>query len=98
MARGDSPKSVQCYMYETRASEEEAREQMQSIISDSWDVINTGFNTAHTSSLPPCFVAAAANLNRVVQCIYQHGDGHGFPEKAKTVDHINSLFFNPVPF
>ncbi|KAJ4870041.1 terpene synthase 02 [Raphanus sativus] len=39
-----------------------------------------------------------SNLNRVVQCIYQHGDGHGFPEKAKTVDHINSLFFNPVPF
>ncbi|CAH2078849.1 unnamed protein product [Thlaspi arvense] len=97
MARGDSPKSVQCYMCETRASEEEARGQMQSMISDSWDVINSDFKTAHSSSLPRGFVAAAANLNRVVQCIYQHGDGHGCPEKAKTVDHIRSVLFNPVP-
>ncbi|KAG2238133.1 hypothetical protein Bca52824_092598 [Brassica carinata] len=98
MARGDSPKSVQCYMYDTRTSEEEAREQIQIIISDSWDDINSGFNKEHTSALPPGFVAAAANLNRVVQCIYQHGDGHGCPEKAKTVDHIHSVLFNPIPF
>ncbi|KAG2309874.1 hypothetical protein Bca52824_029622 [Brassica carinata] len=52
--------------------------------------------TAHTSSLPLGFVAAAANLNRVVQCMYQHGDGHSCPEKAKTVDHIHSVLFNPV--
>ncbi|XP_010440109.1 PREDICTED: (E)-beta-ocimene synthase, chloroplastic isoform X1 [Camelina sativa] len=97
MARGDSPKSVQCYMYETGASEEEARGHMQSMISDSWDVINSDFKRAHTSSLPSGFVAAAANLNRVVQCIYQHGDGHGSPEKTKIVDYIRSLFFNPVP-
>ncbi|CAH8316978.1 unnamed protein product [Eruca vesicaria subsp. sativa] len=95
MARGDSPKSVQCYMYETGANEDEARKQMQCMISDSWDVINSA---AHTSSLPSGFVAAAANLNRVVQCIYQHGDGHGCPVKAKTVDHIKSVLFNPVPF
>ncbi|CAN6922843.1 unnamed protein product [Brassica oleracea] len=95
MARGDSPKSVQCYMYETGANEDAAREQIQSMIIDSWDVINSA---AHTSSLPSGFVAAAANLNRVVQCIYQHGDGHGCPEKAKTVDHIQSVLFNPVPF
>ena len=85
-------------MYDTRTSEEEAREQIQIIISDSWDDINSGFNKAHTSALPPGFVAAAANLNRVVQCIYQHGDGHGCPEKAKTVDHIHSVLFNPIPF
>ncbi|KAL0688857.1 hypothetical protein Bca4012_088534 [Brassica carinata] len=95
MARGDSPKSVQCYMYETGANEDAAREQIQSMIIDSWDVINSA---AHTSSLPSGFVAAAANLNRVVQCIYQHGDGHGCPEKAKTVDHVQSVLFNPVPF
>ncbi|KAL1194648.1 (E)-beta-ocimene synthase [Cardamine amara subsp. amara] len=97
MARGDSPKSVQCYMYETRVSEEEARGHMQSMISDSWDIINSDFKTAHTSSLPPSFVAAAANLNRVVQCIYRHGDGHGCPDKAKTVDYIHSVLLNPVP-
>nr|P0CJ43.1 RecName: Full=(E)-beta-ocimene synthase, chloroplastic; AltName: Full=(E,E)-alpha-farnesene synthase; AltName: Full=Terpenoid synthase 2; Short=AtTPS02; Flags: Precursor [Arabidopsis thaliana] len=97
MARGDSPKSVQCYMYETRASEEEARRHMQSMISDSWDIINSDLKTAHTSSLPRGFLAAAANLNRVVQCIYRHGDGHGSPEKTKTVDYIQSVLFNPVP-
>lgn len=93
MARGDSPKSVQCYMYETGANEDAAREQMQRMIIDSWDVINSA---AHTSSLPRGFVAAVVNLNRVVQCIYQHGDGHGCPEKAKTVDYIQSVLFNPV--
>lgn len=96
MARGDSPKSVQCYMYETRASEEEARGHMKNMISDSWDVINSEFKTAHTSSLPGGFVAAAANLNRVVQCIYQHGDGHGCPEKAKTVVHVHSVLLDPI--
>ncbi|EOA16290.1 hypothetical protein CARUB_v10004436mg [Capsella rubella] len=97
IARGDSPKSVQCYMYETGASEEEAREHMQSMISDSWDIINSDFKTSYTSSLPLGFVATAANLNRVVQCIYRHGDGHGSPEKTKIVDYIHSVLFNPVP-
>ncbi|VVA93394.1 unnamed protein product [Arabis nemorensis] len=96
MARGDSPKSVQCYMYETRTSEEEARGHMKNMISDSWDIINSDFKTAHTSSLPCGLVAAAANLNRVVHCIYRHGDGHGCPEKAKTVVHIHSVLLDPI--
>lgn len=92
-----SQSSVTCMRQEPVRTEEEARGHMQSMISDSWDVINSDFKTAHTSSLPRGFVAAAANLNRVVQCIYQHGDGHGSPEKTKTVDYIQSLLFNPVP-
>ncbi|ESQ55763.1 hypothetical protein EUTSA_v10027310mg [Eutrema salsugineum] len=45
-----------------------------------------------------CFLEAAANLGRVAhQCVYQHGDGHGCPDKAKTVHDVRSLLVHPVP-
>lgn len=98
LARGDVLKSAQCYMHETGASEEEAHAHVQQMICDTWDEINSETITARTSLLlSRGFVEAAVNLARMSQCMYQYGDGHGCPDKAKTVERVTSLLVNPVP-
>ncbi|KAF3487177.1 hypothetical protein F2Q69_00055780 [Brassica cretica] len=98
LARGDVLKSAQCYMHETGASEEEAHAHVQQMIRDTWDEMNSETKTARTSSLlSRGFVEAAVNLARMSQCMYQYGDGHGCPDKAKTVERVMSLLVNPVP-
>ncbi|XP_010545504.1 PREDICTED: (E)-beta-ocimene synthase, chloroplastic-like isoform X2 [Tarenaya hassleriana] len=96
MERGDTPKSIQCYMYETGATEEEAREHMRGMISDAWDELNYE-KMASESTLPRDFVQVAMNYARVSQCAYQYGDGRGYPEKTKMVDRVRSLLVNHVP-
>ncbi|KFK22267.1 hypothetical protein AALP_AAs66747U002400 [Arabis alpina] len=89
LARGDTMKSVQCHMQETGASEAQSRAYIQRMIGAAWDDLNLERKS--------CFVEAAANLGRVAQCVYQYGDGHGCPDKAKTVHHVRSLLVHPVP-
>ncbi|CAA7033115.1 unnamed protein product [Microthlaspi erraticum] len=98
LARGDVFKSIQCYMNETGASEKKARSHVRQMINDMWDEMNYE-KMAHstTSLLPQNFVETVMNLARMSQCMYQYGDGHGSPEKAKIVDRVMSLLFNPVP-
>ncbi|CAA7049793.1 unnamed protein product [Microthlaspi erraticum] len=100
LARGDVLKSVQCYMHETAASEEKARAHVHRMISDTWSEMNYETKTARSSvlGLHRGFVEAAMNLARMSQCMYQYGDGHGCPDKAKTVDRVLSLLVNPIPF
>ncbi|RID60136.1 hypothetical protein BRARA_F03315 [Brassica rapa] len=98
LARGDVLKSAQCYTHETGASEEEAHAHVQQMICDTWDEINYETKMARTYSLlSRGFVEAAVNLARMSQCMYQYGDGHGCPDKAKTVERVMSLLVNPVP-
>ena len=40
MARGDIPKSIQCYMHESGATEEEARSHIKMLISKTWKKLN----------------------------------------------------------
>ncbi|VVA93393.1 unnamed protein product [Arabis nemorensis] len=89
LARGDTMKSVQCHMQETGASEAESRAYIRGMIGVAWDDLNLERKS--------CFVQAAANLGRIAQCVYQYGDGHGCPDKAKTVHHVRSLLVHPVP-
>ncbi|KAL7001538.1 lysase, partial [Sarracenia purpurea var. burkii] len=81
--RGDTPKSVQCYMYENGASEEEAREHIKYLISETWKKMNEVQPTSFSSSKK--FIGLAKNLTRVAQCMYQYGDGLG-SEDGKTKD------------
>ncbi|CAD5324142.1 unnamed protein product [Arabidopsis thaliana] len=98
LARGDVLKSVQCYMHETGASEERARDHVHQMISDMWDDMNSETKTAcNSSSRSRGFKEAAMNLARMSQCMYQYGDGHGCPEKAKTIDRVQSLLVDPIP-
>ena len=94
MARGDNPKAIQCYMNDTGASEEVAREYINSLVHETWKALNGEMLKSYPFSEP--FLSANANLGRTAQCFYQHGDGHGVPVPW-TKDHLISLLVEPIP-
>ena len=94
MKRDDVSKSIQCYMYETEASEEEARDHVKKkLMSNAWKKINAyQFSNAHISQT---IIGVAVNLARAAQCIYQYGDGHAI-EHLETKDRVMSLLIKPL--
>ncbi|KAL6328011.1 hypothetical protein AAG906_033275 [Vitis piasezkii] len=94
LKRGDVPKSIQCYMYETGASEEDARKHISYLIGETWKKLNE--DQAVESPFPETFIGIATNLARTAQCMYQHGDGYGI-EYGETKDQVLSLLVEPVP-
>ncbi|KAC3748924.1 hypothetical protein FH972_027205 [Carpinus fangiana] len=95
LERGDVPKSIQCYMNENSATEEDAREYIRSLISTTWKKMNEEAGAA-SSTFSRTFIEIAMNLGRTAQCMYQYGDGHGVVDR-ETKKRILSLFIHPVP-
>ncbi|KAI3687971.1 hypothetical protein L1987_81676 [Smallanthus sonchifolius] len=93
LARGDAPKSVQCYMHENGATEEEARGYIKEMIRDAWKKLNKERALAN-SQFSREYIEYAANMARMAQFMYREGDGHGSPEITKS--HLSSLLFNPI--
>ncbi|KAF5185466.1 Myrcene synthase protein [Thalictrum thalictroides] len=94
IARGDVPKSIQCYMHEAGVSEEVAREHVKYLINEAWKKMNKARTRQYPFFEP--FISAAPNLGRQAQCMYQFGDGHGIPDQ-ETKDRLNSLLVEPIP-
>ncbi|XP_058207566.1 (-)-alpha-terpineol synthase-like isoform X2 [Rhododendron vialii] len=94
MKRGDIPKSIQCYMHETGASEKEAREHIKYLIGETWKKMNK--DRGVESPCSHTFVELALNLGRMAQCMYQYGDGHA-AQDVDSRDRVLSLLINPVP-
>ncbi|RVW96947.1 (-)-alpha-terpineol synthase [Vitis vinifera] len=63
LKRGDVPKSIQCYMYETGASEEDARKHISYLIGETWKKLNE--DRAVESPFPETFIGIATNLARM---------------------------------
>ncbi len=93
LKRGDVPKSIQCYMNETGASEEDAREYIRCLISATWKKMND--ERASSSPFNQTFFEIAMNLARMAQCMYQHGDGHGIGDR-ETKDRVLSLLIKTI--
>ncbi|GLT68362.1 hypothetical protein SLA2020_406040 [Shorea laevis] len=92
--RGDVPKSIQCYMQETGASEEDAREYIQDLVGITWKKMNKEL-LDQTSPLPQSLIEAAMNLARMAQFMYWHGDGHSSQDHVMKT-RILSLLVNPI--
>ncbi|XP_044461392.1 terpene synthase 10-like [Mangifera indica] len=93
MEKGDVAKSIQCYMHETGASEEDGREHIGEMVAATWLKMNR--DRLENPHLSTTFIDIAMNLGRMAQCIYQHGDGHGI-EVGQTRDNVLSLLVNPI--
>lgn len=91
--RGDIPKSIQCYMNDTGASESKAREYIKHLIDETWKKLNKV--EVQNSIFSQVFIEMAKNLARVAQCIYQYGDGHG-KENKETKDRVMALLIQPT--
>ncbi|XP_022154840.1 terpene synthase 10-like [Momordica charantia] len=92
--RGDVPKSIQCYMNDTGASEVDARKHIKYLIDETWKKLN---KVAEDNSVfSQLFVEMAKNVSRTAQCMYQYGDGHTI-EHQETKDRVVSLLIQPIP-
>nr|AIE41601.1 1,8-cineole synthase [Artemisia annua] len=94
MARGDVPKSIQCYMHESGASEDEARMHIKDLILETWKKFNK--EREHVKSkIAREFTYCAMNLGRMAQFMYREGDGHGHLSDV-TKSHVLSWLINPI--
>ncbi|XP_047938153.1 terpineol synthase, chloroplastic-like [Salvia hispanica] len=93
MERGDAPKALECYMNETGASREEAREHVKCMIREIWMKMNG--ERFKESPFSDDFIRSAADLGRQAQYMYQHGDGHGI-SNPEMEERISGLIFQPI--
>ncbi|CAI9289618.1 unnamed protein product [Lactuca saligna] len=91
MTRGDIPKSIQCYMHESGATEEEARRYIKKLINETWKKLNKERACVNSKFLRE-FIDYATNLSRMALFMYAKGDGHGRPDVIKS--YVLSLLFN----
>ena len=81
-------------MHESGASEDDAREYIKHMISETWKKMNEDVSIEN-SVFSNTFIGIAMNLARMAQCVYQHGDGHGAQDR-ETKDRVLSLLINPI--
>ncbi|KAK0588926.1 hypothetical protein LWI29_007191 [Acer saccharum] len=93
--RGDVAKAIQCYMNEEGISEEEARDRIKGLISNSWKKVNE-IKIKKSNDLPKSMVKMCLNMARTAQCIFEHGDGIG-TSVGVTRDRLVSLILKAVP-
>ncbi|GJX56155.1 R-linalool synthase QH1, chloroplastic-like protein [Tanacetum coccineum] len=94
LERGDVPKSIQCYMHETGASEEKAREYIKNLIIETWKKLNKErMSLSYPSS--QLFIECATNFGRMGQFTYQHADAFGSPDDSY-ISHEISLLFKSI--
>ncbi|CAI9114756.1 OLC1v1015549C1 [Oldenlandia corymbosa var. corymbosa] len=94
LARGDVPKSIQCYMHDnTGVNEEDARDYIKYLIGQTWKRVNR----ERVANSPFCqtFIRISVNLCRMSQSLYLYGDGHGH-SNPQTKAEIESLLFHPI--
>ena len=86
LERGETATSISCLKRGSSVCDvESARKYISNLIDNSWKKMNKdgqlfGANSA-SSPFTKEFEAAATNLARIAQCIYQYGDGISAPDK-----------------
>ncbi|KAJ8765373.1 hypothetical protein K2173_012070 [Erythroxylum novogranatense] len=93
LQRGDVPKSVECYMHETGASEEESREHIRYLIRETWKMMNK--EATSDSSFSRDFLRMCMNFGKVTHCFYQHEDGFGIVDR-ESKDRFLALLVQPA--
>ena len=79
-------------MSESEASENEARQHIKFLVSETWKQMNE--DRFAKSPFSPAFIEVATNMARSAIFMYHNGDGYG---AHKSKDTILSLFVNPIP-
>ncbi|CAK7349970.1 unnamed protein product [Dovyalis caffra] len=79
MERGENINSIACYMQEFNSSEKDARDYMSNLIDETWKKMNK--YRVSDLQFSKSFIELSHNFARTVQCVYQHGDGHGAPDQ-----------------
>ncbi|RDX57825.1 Isoprene synthase, chloroplastic, partial [Mucuna pruriens] len=91
--RGETSNSIISYLNETNLSEENARQYYKILIDKEWQNLNKYL--VMDSTFSKSFIQVAINLVRIVQCVYQYGDGFGRPDNVSK-SRIKSLLIDPI--
>ncbi|KAJ7961433.1 Terpene synthase [Quillaja saponaria] len=91
---GDLSNSVHFYMREKGASEEEARKHIRFLMDGIWKKLNK--NMIDCSPFCRSFMEIQLNLTRMINRMYQHGDGHS-SQKGDVEELITSILAEPIP-
>ncbi|XP_010258444.1 PREDICTED: (-)-germacrene D synthase-like [Nelumbo nucifera] len=91
--KGDVCSSVECYMKQYGVSKQEVVEEFSRSITNAWKDINE--ECLRTTAIPKPLLTRVANLARMMDVIYKHGNGY---TNAETVlkDHITSLLIDSI--
>ncbi|KAL6283771.1 hypothetical protein ACE6H2_014700 [Prunus campanulata] len=93
--RGHEASSVDCYMKQHGVSEQEALDVFNKQVFDLWKDINEDL-LIRPNAVPRPVLMRVLNLTRVVDLVYEKGDG--FTHVGKLMkDIVTSLFLDPVP-
>ncbi|XP_068667804.1 terpene synthase 1-like [Aristolochia californica] len=92
--RDHVPSVVQFYAIEKGVSEEEACVKLRERVAIAWKDITQA--SLEPSPLPWSLTTLVANMSRVMEVYYLHGDGYTFPTE-KTEKIVTSLLIDPVP-
>ncbi|KAK6144055.1 hypothetical protein DH2020_020875 [Rehmannia glutinosa] len=76
-------------------STEDSRGYIKNLIGSTWNKINEDVLMNREYSRD--FIETSINFARISQCMYQHGDGHGIPDRESKA-RILSLVIEPIPF
>ncbi|XP_062079567.1 myrcene synthase, chloroplastic-like [Humulus lupulus] len=93
LKRGDVPKSIQCYMHDTGASEDQARDHIKLLISKTWKEMN--HQNEYNSHFSKIFLQICKSLTRTSLFIYQYGDGHASQDNLSK-KRVLELIDNPI--
>ncbi|KAF3432410.1 hypothetical protein FNV43_RR27150 [Rhamnella rubrinervis] len=95
LKRGDVLKAVQCYMHETGASEESAREHIKFLIYETWKKMNKEAYHAK-SPFSKTFIRCAMDVTKMAHSFYLYGDGYGVQD-CDTKENISAILIRPIP-
>lgn len=94
LARGDVPKSIQCYMFHNGTSEEVARAEMRALMRKKWREINAC--RVRDMPLSRSFIEMMLNGGRSAHYIYYNSDGFAVQD-GRSKDMLFSLIVQPIP-
>lgn len=92
--RGDVTKLIQCYMKDTGATEEEAKEYLYTLSNLTWKILNEDLNKTYPLLSEP-FMSSNLRAARTAYFFYRYVDGHGAVPEATTKHHLISLLLQP---
>ncbi|CAL1356829.1 unnamed protein product [Linum trigynum] len=103
LERGDVVKAVECYMRESRLSEEAAREHINWKIGEMWKMVNEDIlssqgclnNSSSNPMLPPTYVNLAVNVARASHYMYKHQNSKA-PFVVKDKSRAITLLFDAL--
>ncbi|KAF7846750.1 hypothetical protein BT93_L3806 [Corymbia citriodora subsp. variegata] len=93
--RGDAASSVECFMKQYRATEEEAKEALRQHVVNAWKDINEGLRCP--TDVPSLLSIRILNFSRTFHVIYNDEKDHYSHAGTRFKELVTSLLVNPLP-